>query len=72
MTIDKDNISFEESLKLLQDKIEQLQKGNLPLDQALKTFQDAVEVSPVCNAKLDMAQEAVKKLWLMPMRMTTN
>lgn len=62
MTINKDNISFEESLGLLQNKIEQLQKGNLPLDEALKTFQDAVEVSRICNAKLDMAQETVKRI----------
>ena len=61
-TIDKDKISFEESIQMLQQKIEMLQKRNLPLDQALKTFQDAVEVSRVCNAKLDMAREEVKKI----------
>ena len=61
-TIDKDKISFEESIQMLQQKIEMLQKGNLPLDEALKTFQDAVEVSRVCNAKLDMAREEVQKI----------
>lgn len=61
-TMDKDTISFEQSLQILQQKIEQLQKGNLPLDEALKTFQEAVEVSRICNAKLDMAQEEVKKI----------
>ena len=61
-TEDTKNISFEQSMGLLQQKIEQLQKGNLSLDEALKTFQDAVEISRVCNAKLDMAQEAAQKI----------
>lgn len=61
-TEDTKNMSFEQSMSLLQQKIEQLQKGSLSLDEALKTFQSAVEISRVCNAKLDMAQEAVQKI----------
>ena len=61
-TEDTKNMSFEQSMSLLQQKIEQLQKGNLSLDEALKTFQSAVEISRVCNAKLDMAQAAVQKI----------
>lgn len=61
-TEDTKNMSFEQSMSLLQQMIEQLQKGNLSLDEALKTFQSAVEISRVCNAKLDMAQAAVHKI----------
>lgn len=62
MTLDKDNISYEESLSLLENKIKKLQGGNLSLDEALKTFQEAVEISRICNNKLDMAQETVKRI----------
>lgn len=62
MNTEKETMSFEKALELLQEKINQLQKGNLPLDEALKTFQEAVEISRVCNAKLDLAEEAVEKI----------
>ena len=62
MNTEKETMSFEKALELLQEKINQLQKGNLPLDEALKTFQDAVEISRICNAKLDLAEEAVEKI----------
>lgn len=62
MTVDTNNISFEEAIALLQKQIEQLQNGNLPLEESLKTFRDAVDLSRICNAKLDSAQEEVKKI----------
>lgn len=62
MTIDKEKMSFEEALTLLQNQIAALEKGNLPLDEALKTFQDAIAVSRLCNEKLEHAQSEVKKI----------
>lgn len=57
-----ENLSFEESLKELEDIVNKLENGNVPLDDAIDQFNTAMKLVKVCSDKLNNAEEAIAKI----------
>ncbi len=53
---------FEESLRQLEELVEQLEAGDLDLDVALKKFEQGVKVAASLNKTLEEASQRVEKL----------
>ena len=57
-----EELSFEESLKQLEDIVNKLENGDVPLDEAIDEFTKAMELVKVCNTKLSNAEDAIAKI----------
>lgn len=55
-------MSFEESLKELEEIVDNLEKGQLSLDESLMLFEKGIKLVRECNAKLKSAQQKMEKL----------
>ncbi len=55
-------VSFEKSLKELEEIVVQLEKGELSLEQSLDYFQKGVKLSKSCSKLLDDAEQRVSIL----------
>ena len=51
--------TFEQSLKQLEQIIEELESGKLPLEKALKKFEDGINLSRSCSSKLDEIERKI-------------
>jgi exodeoxyribonuclease VII small subunit len=54
--------TFEESLKKLENIVDQLEKGDLALEESLKLFEEGVGLSTACKQELDAAEGKVQLL----------
>jgi exodeoxyribonuclease VII small subunit len=54
--------SFEDSLKKLENIVEQLEQGDLPLEESIKLFEQGVGLSAACKQELDTAEGKVQML----------
>ena len=54
--------SFEESLKKLENIVDQLEKGDLALEDSLKLFEEGVSLSATCKTELETAEGKVQML----------
>ncbi|AGI48022.1 exodeoxyribonuclease VII, small subunit [Thermoplasmatales archaeon BRNA1] len=59
---DVQNMSFEESMKVLSELVEQLESGTLDLDKSLEVYERAVAIREHCRAILDEADRKVQKI----------
>ncbi|GAD78366.1 exodeoxyribonuclease 7 small subunit [Vibrio ezurae NBRC 102218] len=57
-----ENMSFEESLKELDNIVNQLEQGDLELDSALKNFERGIALARAGQTKLDQAEQRVSIL----------
>jgi len=57
-----EEISFEDSLKKLEEIVVELEKGELNLDQALKLYEEGMHFSDQCLDKLNESKQKVEKL----------
>lgn len=57
-----ENMSFEESLKELEEIVEKLENGDVSLDNAIEEFNKAMQLIKTCDAKLNNAEEAIAKI----------
>jgi exodeoxyribonuclease VII small subunit len=55
-------ITFEQSMKKLEQIVHDLESGDLPLEEAIKKFEEGVALSRQCSEKLD---ETEKKITLL-------
>jgi len=55
-------ISFEKSLKQLEQIVQELESGNLPLEKAMKKFEEGVKLSKYCSEKLDETEKKISIL----------
>lgn len=62
MSEEKVEVSFESSLKELEEAVERLESGNLPLGDALKYFEAGLKASNVCRERLEEAKQRVDVL----------
>ena len=58
----KNNVTFEESMRALDEAVSKLESGSLTLDESLATFEEAVKLIMVCNEKINSAEQKVKML----------
>ncbi|MCS6885803.1 MAG: exodeoxyribonuclease VII small subunit [Acidobacteriota bacterium] len=53
---------FEESLRELEQIVNELEKGNLKLHQALELFEKGVEIARRCQQQLEVVEQRVEFL----------
>ncbi len=54
--------TFEQSMKKLEQIVQELESGDLPLEDAMKKFEEGIKLSNQCSEKLD---ETEKKITLL-------
>jgi len=54
--------TFEQSMKQLEQIVQELESGDLPLEKAIKKFEEGTQLSKYCSQKLD---ETEKKITLL-------
>ncbi len=55
-------LSFEESVKRLNEIVEVLEKGDIPLEESIRYFEEGMELLKRCKALLAAAEEKVEML----------
>lgn len=55
-------VKFEDTLKGLEDIVEQLEKGDLSLDEALSKYENGVKLYKQCVSMLEDAEKKIKIL----------
>ena len=61
MTMNK-KINFEQSLKNLEDIVQQLEKGDLSLDESLKQYEKGIKLARECQGILSEAEQKIEML----------
>lgn len=55
-------LTFEESLKRLEEIVHALENGDTPLEQSISLFEEGVKLSGHCNKLLETAEQKVTVL----------
>lgn len=55
-------LSFERSLKRLEQIVESLERGNVPLNDVMKMYEEGVQISKFCLEQLSQAEIVLKRL----------
>ncbi len=58
----KKKLSFEDSLKRLEEIVERLEDDDLGLEESLELFEEGMELARVCGRRLDEAEKRVTLL----------
>ena len=58
----KNKLSFEESMKRLEEIVRHLETGDLPLEDSLALFEEGTSLIRSCSAVLDEAEQKVMLL----------
>ena len=58
----KEELSFEESLKRLEEIVETLETGNAPLEEAIKLYEEGMTLAKSCMTRLNEAKLKLKKI----------
>lgn len=58
----KKKLSFEDSMKRLEEIVSHLEKGDIPLQESIAYFEEGTRLLTDCNAMLDEAEQLVVKL----------
>jgi len=53
-------LSFEDSMKRLDEIVEQLEEDKLPLDKMIALYEEGVSLARACGEKLEAAEQKVK------------
>ena len=62
MAKEKEEITFEEKIKLLEEIVKELESGEVPLDDAINKYTEAMKLAKECSEKLKNAEENVNKI----------
>ena len=54
--------TFEQSMKQLEQIVQELESGDLPLEKAIKKFEEGIQLSKSCARKLDETEKKVSML----------
>ncbi len=63
---DISHLSFEESMRELENIVRSLEEGRLTLDQAMKAYERGVSLKKICEMKLREARTKIEKITLTP------
>ena len=58
----KKNISFENSLKRLEDIVSEMENSQLDIDKAMKLFEEGISLVNQCSTKLDETKKKIEIL----------
>ncbi len=62
MTDTKDDISFEDALKNLEEIVDELNNGEMELEKAIKAYEKGIKLKNICEDKLKNAQERIETI----------
>ncbi|MDE0934166.1 MAG: exodeoxyribonuclease VII small subunit [Novosphingopyxis baekryungensis] len=57
-----DQLSFEESLKRLEDIVNQLERGDVPLDKSIDLYAEGDRLRAQCQKRLDAARAKIDQI----------
>lgn len=60
----KDEISFEDKIKKLEEIVKELESGEVPLDDAIDKYTEAMKLAKECSDKLSDVSDKVNKILL--------
>jgi len=58
----ENNLSFEQSIKELEDIVKKLEDGELTLEESMRLFERGVALSNLCSKMLDDVEQKVRML----------
>ena len=58
----KEELSFEENIKKLEEIVKELESGEVPLDDAINKFTEASSIARLCDEKLKLATDSINKI----------
>ncbi|MFQ3542822.1 exodeoxyribonuclease VII small subunit [Halobacillus rhizosphaerae] len=62
MAESKEEVSFEEAMKNLEELVEKLEAGDVPLEKAIQYYQEGMKLSKICNEKLVHVEGQMQKI----------
>ena len=62
MTDSKEDISFEDALKNLEEIVDELNNGEMELEKAIKAYERGIQLKNICENKLKNAQERIETI----------
>lgn len=60
----KEEMTFEEKIKLLEEIVKELESGEVPLEEAINKYTEAMKLAKDCSDKLTKVSEKVNKIML--------
>lgn len=64
MAKEKEELTFEDKIKLLEEIVKELESGEVPLDDAINKYTEAMKLAKECSDKLSKVSEKVNKIML--------
>ena len=64
MSKEKEELTFEDKIKLLEEIVKELESGEVPLDDAINKYTEAMKLAKECSDKLSKVSEKVNKIML--------
>jgi len=55
-------LTFEKSMKQLEQIVQELESGDLPLEKAIKKFEEGIRLTKFCSEKLDETEKRITML----------
>jgi exodeoxyribonuclease VII small subunit len=56
------SVSFEDSLRRLEEIVEQLERGSISLEESMKMYEEGIALSKACVSRLMQAEVKLKRL----------
>tara|TARA_B100000029_G_scaffold248673_1_gene245448 strand:- start:2684 stop:2911 length:228 start_codon:yes stop_codon:yes gene_type:complete len=57
-----ENLSFEESLKKLQNIVDQLDSGEIDLEKSVELYENGMKLKKICEEKLKKVELQIKRI----------
>lgn len=64
MAKEKEEMTFEEKIKLLEEIVKELESGEVPLEEAIDKYTLAMKLAKECSDKLTKVSDKVNKIML--------
>lgn len=58
----KNEVSFEEAIKKLEETVSELENGDVSLEEMLKRFEEGITLVKVCHEKLNISEKKIEEL----------
>jgi exodeoxyribonuclease VII small subunit len=58
----KEELSFEDSIKRLEEIVETLEAGNAPLEESIRLYEEGMTLAKSCMTRLNEAKLKLKKI----------